>query len=294
MPQNPNWLGPSIPFSASHEPNPRIPTDSHIGPITGPNLPNTGVFGPTDVADLFRRMGLEPDLSQLDPTHGSAEAVTRFLTGGVPDRALRELATTKFLEEASKLDPKVGQAAEYMANKYPRVAAHTQISSIPKVDPNNAAITHITGAPGDYLAGIIPQRIPVEFSNIGLAQKPARVRNTLAHEMTHVAQALGDKDINSKYKLAEKITGYRDNPYEITAKRAGLNAEEDAPRFIPMRDPPEWRNTEVYTAPRGLARIAEQAQSNPGYFGTKKTKADELYQKILAGEMLQKMLNKAK
>lgn len=287
-------------------------------------VPESGAFGPKDLPDFLRRVGNSPApqlvetaltgnpvglmdsvglLSNMLPqgessSYGPSTAITRMTRneGGreVPDLLLRNIMKNKFLESASKYFT-LPREAEKFAEKYPRVAAHMNVRPELMEDLNNAARAHVVEP--EIASGAVEKYgtpIDISFSRRGLSRPPRDIRNTLYHEATHVAQKLGDPDMPLKYRLAKVIVPYKDIPYERTAAVAGLKARDNAERFIPMRDS-MWQSHELqkYTAPRGLMEITD-AKDNPGKYAKKGDKASNLYDKMVAAEMLHSMLTRKK
>lgn len=218
---------------------PITPIPSHARPTSMDAIRKAKSIGPaikgSDVENEFRsplNAKTIPDLMsqygiglQDNFDGGPTEAVTRFLgPTGIPNKLARKIATSKFMQEANKLDPQVGAAAEALANRYPRVAAHTRLSTVPVNSSVAAAQTHSRGNIVNLLRNTEPQRIPVEFSKLGLARSYDNVKNTLAHEMTHVAQVLGlgGENFSNLYTDAQNIIGYQYNPFERSARRRGM------------------------------------------------------------------------
>lgn len=166
---------------------------------------------------------------------------------GVPSKMLREAATDEFLNSAKTLGSEaVTGASQEFANRYPRVAAHIRIN--PKLDMTNdyKAITNIPPF------GHIDAPIDVAYSNRGLSvddREPWEAVDTMFHEGTHVAQALGNKWTDILYKMANKLPGGYDlNPIEQSARMSASLASG-----IPHL------NASSEGAIRGLRKAAEAA-----------------------------------
>lgn len=157
-------------------------------------------------------------LGEMDP----GDVVNPITTGPVAplvsifkNKAAREEATKRFIDEAYKLNPKVGEAAEWVASKYPRVAAHTKVQPEP-----------VTGTFGAQIYTGWPGRMPIEFTHAGLSMKPDHVRGSLMHEVTHGAQKKADpKYFNRLYDKVDEAFGYIRNPYEVGARLRQHQAE---------------------------------------------------------------------
>lgn len=181
--------------------------------------------------DLFG--GDEADVSQMAPV---APLVTLYR-----NPAVRQEFTQKFLEKAKSIYPEhLGPQIEALVNKYPRVAAHTRLSgsqvspegvtewsrAIPNWNTSSEGLTPADGARYKVLL------------NEPLA-KQAGSPDILAHEMTHVAQRLGNKATSKLYDLAmegldtwyrtagypaeyAKTGAYLSNPFERSARDVAL------------------------------------------------------------------------
>ena len=135
------------------------------------------------------------------------------------DAAARAAGTQAFLDSAKEFAknnfaPKVQEAAEYLASKYPRVAAHMKVS--PEMDPMTTAQAYIDWRqPAPY-----PMTYGINASQVGPTYN---AYNTIAHEATHAAQRLGGgAKIPDLYDLATSSVGYADNPFEVTAGNRGM------------------------------------------------------------------------
>lgn len=150
---------------------------------------------------------------------------TQFIRGGVPDRVARELATGDTLERLMAIAPHWAKdkIAAFVA-KYPRVAAHMDVRSTPGMGP----LGRIDIAP--------TAKIPIKGMDKGYGRlytefDPSHLEHTLfseqfpatvAHEATHAAQALGNKDAMNLYKLVQDMLGEAPelNPFERSAMAA--------------------------------------------------------------------------
>jgi hypothetical protein len=169
---------------------------------------------------------------------------------GVPSKMLRQAATQEFVNSARALDePYIENAALEFAHRYPRVAAHMRMQ--PNMDMTNeySAITHVPGYE-------VTAPLKVAYSNRGLARdanSQADALNTMFHEGTHVAQALGNKWTDILYKMGLKLPGgYEQHPLERTARMSASLASG----LLDERASPE-------PALRGLRKAAEAALQNP-------------------------------
>lgn len=151
---------------------------------------------------------------------GVGEAVTLF-----PSVAERLAGTQAFRDEAAKLPQAFQDAGNWLADKYPRIAAH--ISMRPgayDLGPSGMAQMTVKDT----------REIPfaMRFSDQGLqtgAADPNQARGMVAHEATHAAQALGNKDWPTLYNASQAAVGYRNNPFEQTARARQAAAEAGQP-----------------------------------------------------------------
>lgn len=188
-------------------------------------------------------------LGEMDPgdvVNPIASGPAAPLVSAFKSKALREEATKRFIDEAYKLNPKTGEAAEWVASRYPRVAAHTKVQPNPVRGTFNAQI--YTSWPG---------RMPIEFSHAGLEQTANHVRGSLMHEITHAAQKKADpRYYNRLYNKVDEAFGYIKNPYEVGARLRERQAEAMAGGrpFLGTtpRIPDEaWKSRDALNALRG-------------------------------------------
>lgn len=134
------------------------------------------------------------------------------------------------LESAESFPSHIRQALTDFTKRYPRLAAH-----IPRVE-------NIASAGGQYAAGAAtPQVSPNANPRVALGLNPAlkdykAAEHTIAHEATHVADALKqaaasrrygktpdptrveDVPFNSLYNFLNSFKGYWENPMEVKAR----------------------------------------------------------------------------
>lgn len=219
-----DYLEPIAPL-ASHQPNPPVskaviremrPGDS-IPPTRAPEGVSSLYDFSGKIADFLGDIGLDPsDFGNIDK--GPQEAVTRFLmrspVGNIPSTALREASAAKASKYAGYLGPQYKEAYDWFASRWPRVAAHMDIQ--PTLDKTDqflaAARPHINGAQEQTT-------IPIHFSNLTEMMSPHELKSVIAHEGTHVAQTLGNKDFPRLYLNNDSIVGYPNNPFEMSANR---------------------------------------------------------------------------
>jgi hypothetical protein len=227
---------------------------------------DTGVFGPKNLEDLTHRIGnspvptmigaatgnpvsvmdavdilsyLMPQGEQSQSPYGPSQAVTRFLNRGTPNKTLRELSTSNFVKDAGLFyGDMFKEEAKRFASKYPRVAAHMNLSpnamhNMEPISPESAGITSIERFPFNQVdkdsgGTAFGPTLNVKF-NQEIMKDRAQARETLYHEGTHTAQALGNKDMGDLYMHGHDMqnTGndavdYRMNPWERSAFRRGI------------------------------------------------------------------------
>jgi hypothetical protein len=191
-----------------------------------------------------------PFLDYVDPTqasvfdsstHQAVRAVARWLGLDTPqgqalsaamptplvsiykNAAERAVGTTAFQDSARALGSTIGTAADWLAERYPRIAAHM------RVDPELAPAASNFHASVATPYGRVTEPLSMSFSPKGstLAEaSEARARELFGHEATHVAQSLGNHESGALYNAAEKSVGYFDNPFEVTARLRGDASEE--------------------------------------------------------------------
>lgn len=135
----------------------------------------------------------------------------------VPSAALRQEGTKRFLQSAK--DMAIGgleSAAQLFTEKYPRVAAHMNLTK-----DQSYGLPMMAQAKSPY--GKVIE--PVE---VAMSRDQPYPLNVLTHEGTHVAQSLGNSDALRLYDLANehKDLGYARNPFEKAANYAGEAAEQ--------------------------------------------------------------------
>ena len=214
---------------------------------------------PTDVAGLLP-MGTEiqAGASMLSP-----------LISIYKDKAAREAATQEFLNSVKgfvdtnyyDLPDHVkalwSNAAESFAAKYPRIAAHTRQSPLLSEYRTN------TGASAGAAVSTAPDRVrePLTLSLFrnganAIDKDPNLATDMMHHEMTHVAQSLGNRDADALYWAADDVVGYNYNPFETSARLAGAKAVTGAPNI-----PKTPRDIGRSTIAKALAHPAFQTQN---------------------------------
>jgi len=181
-------------------------TDAILGEDPG-HASLTGTSGPRK----FMNAATQTALTAL-PVLG----VTKYLgKGRIPNVGARKEATEQFLDKMSAMGSKEAEAGQFFAKRYPRVAAHMDPQTMSEANQTARGLAHTGQAFVKDEA-----KVPVSIkSNMNIRD----MHNTVAHEGTHVAQVLGmgPNDFNNMYAKANKVAGYKDNPFELSARSAG-------------------------------------------------------------------------
>jgi len=228
-----------------------------IGPMTADNTSSQpfprvmGPEGPKDLGDFIGRVEDLSNLSGLNPTdtgniEGPSEAVTRFVTKGIPDKTARIASTEKYLQSARKF-PTVAPAAEAFAKKYPRIAAHSLIN--PEVYKDTNAYAAMQPYEPGVTEGLIDKYhvpINIHYSKYGIRSSPEQGLRSTFHEGTHVAQKLGlGEAANDLYQNMDQLYGYKWNPAEIGAVRSEFrNTNPPQSGLNKFLDPTGLRDTQ--------------------------------------------------
>lgn len=164
-------------------------------------------------------------------------ALVPYLISIYKTKAARQAGTKLFVDRALDSGSEaLASAAQWFAERYPRVAAHMNL--VPKPIPN-----YVSPLSGEPVAahirtpkGKVERPLDVEITQSGFdrmtptsgntyQRQKAEALNTLGHEGTHAAQALGNSDFNSLYNAMNMVTGYEHNPFEITARARGYSTQ---------------------------------------------------------------------
>lgn len=180
---------------------------------------------PTDVAGLLP-MGTEiqAGASMLSP-----------LISIYKDKAAREAATEEFRNSVQTFIsrnemPDVvrnawGNAADYFASRYPRIAAHVRQSPglhSYALGGQQAGASIIT--PIDKVTA--PMSMHLHSGGISpIERDPREAFDFMFHEMTHAAQSLGNKDSDELYNAAASMLPYKYIPQESTARMGGAKGK---------------------------------------------------------------------
>jgi hypothetical protein len=136
-----------------------------------------------------------------------------------PDKAARLVGNDVANEAASKLPQVFKQAWQEFSGKYPRIAAHAKPYVINPVSAFMTGLEKGTEGVTDIPSGHVTSPVPIGITSTGLTERtsPTDALGLLTHEGTHVAQALGNSDLKTLYRAANKLTGYAQNPFEQAA-----------------------------------------------------------------------------
>lgn len=191
------------------------------GQITDEDESPYGITSPGEMIKLLQAIpGLIPDATDMGG--GATEAVTNFLgPGKIPDKLARMLSTDTFKTKMAAMG--MSKAGDEFAERYPRIAAHMNPSKIEGMIDGKTTW-------GKAMVG----QDPNPTIDVKLNPLSPNLRDTIAHEGTHVAQRLGmGKRMPQAYIDADEIVGYADNPFEQSArsaaKRYGLGKEGRSP-----------------------------------------------------------------
>lgn len=178
---------------------------------------------PTDVAGLLP-MGTEiqAGASMLSP-----------LISIYRNKAERDEGVEAFRQSLKTFTDAIGgsagynwdQAGAWLAKKYPRIAAHLRHAEPPMQEgpmPGFPALAAL-----DNTEGKVYNPMAMALFKPGadaITRNPAMAKFLMAHEATHGAQSLGHSNAMELYDIANEITGYDFNPFEVTANYAGSKA----------------------------------------------------------------------
>jgi len=196
--------------------------------------------------------------------------MTKYIKNGVPDIAERITATEGFKKATGALGERAAAAGESFARRYPRIAAHMGIKELGR-DAQMSGVVDL-----DRMAN------PRQF-DVGL-KRTRDIGDTIAHEGTHVAQALGSgglKNMKSLYNAASdaienqgglmaKARGwsYTYNPWEKSAVRSAARVAQKEAGVKPERAISATREMADL-----IAREPEKSKSRVIYNSIKKSRS---------------------
>lgn len=167
---------------------------------------------------------------------------------------VRKRFTEYFLENAKRLYPEhLVPQIERLTQRYPRVAAHIKLRS-------GTPLTLTQGEQGVTNWGHVIPNEPMGFEGgrfgVTLSKSAAQQAGSpdvLAHEMTHVAQRLGNKQAPELYELAMRglekgpttpgrvsAAAYMENPFERSARITALRATRGGFKGVHQRVPEQF------------------------------------------------------
>lgn len=160
-----------------------------------------------------------------DPSAGAMEMVAPLISI-FKNKAARQVGNKVFDRMADKFPKEFKDAFTQFAERYPRVAAHMRPQLIGKdtyID-GYPEIAAIDPPPTQYFSRTAkgPMRMLVTPEGVRGTEQvgPGFARRTVAHEGTHAAQFLGNKDLPSLNDAVTRLVGYVDNPIEVAARLA--------------------------------------------------------------------------
>lgn len=149
--------------------------------------------------------------------------------------AARRLGTQGFLKKAMDMGEKVFDAANQFAARYPRVAAHMNIS-----DDTTKSGIRLLGGTKTRATTLVPgskvtKPIPVMFNQDFIEDTGENLTGSVFHEGKHVADALGNSNEKELYNLLSSLSevGYQHNPFEVSARNVATRAA--TPELAPTK-----------------------------------------------------------
>jgi len=204
-------------------------------------MPGTKLPKGTSVSDFDLMGGIQAGPASIMPV----------LVSLYKNKILREQATKAFRKTASKLDIPWAIAANRLADKFPRIAAHI-------------ALEQRKLAPDTKAAVMIPRDNPTTWKVIvDKADSLSDATQSMFHEATHVAQNLGNKDAPRLYDAAHNSVGYYTNPFELSAeyianKRASAHRNRILSRITNIWNRTTGVPSKPYNTMEQLRRMAEE------------------------------------
>lgn len=180
------------------------------------------------VNTVKNQLGLTPEAAarRADPVGHLTDNPMALITAYKTPEA-RMVGTDVFRKMVNDLpNSRLQQAGQEFADAYPRIAAHMEPMT---GDPSGVAEGYINTPPGQVK---YPMRTVITPAGVAKTSEPLlgpslyTARAIMHHEGAHAAQALGNKDFNSLYSRANDVVGYDKNPFEQTARWAGMKATE--------------------------------------------------------------------
>lgn len=199
------------------------------------------------------------------------------------DKAAREAGGAIYKEMAEKLGPKVNEALLYFENRYPRVAAHLRPKAMSAAELGSDTARGVAVVPN----GKVTKPITIGISPAGASKSLPDVVNTVFHEGTHGAQALGNSKSDRLYDLADELVLNHQNPLEANAIKKGYNVGQDfaRKRGLDYNVPLDLMHTVKKPYKNAMQQMLDIATENPARAGTngeniKKTIRDIVNQRL--------------
>lgn len=191
---------------------------------------------PKVINDAILPTDVPTDVAGLMPMGTEVQAGTSMLSPLISiyrNKAERDEGVEAFIQTLRKFTDAIGgsagyhwsEAGDWLAQKYPRIAAHLRHTEPPmQAGP-------MPGFPAMAAVGNVEGKVynPIDLALFkpgadSITRDPAMAKFLMAHEATHGAQSLGHSNAMELYDLANDITGYDFNPFEITANYTGSKA----------------------------------------------------------------------
>ena len=196
---------------------------------------------------ILQALGLDNPLETIDGA-GPAQAVTQFVTKGVPNVALRQLGTADFVKRLKRLLPKQEHPSiEDLAERYPRITAHMAVESFPSATKGNTGGRSLAKTSWQEKDRATTRAGMMRGTDAGKTRIPVKFDpefadpTTVAHEMTHVAQALSrPKDIHDLYALSAEVL-YNAQKKMGNSEREALRSAYQGIPFERTARMSEWR-----------------------------------------------------
>ncbi len=197
-----------------------------------PTIPTSqespSVFDPLYEQLIKRFIGSGADVSDIAGLSGPLGIAAPLIAKAPLDiKTIRNIILKNGLNE---INDATKQAVDFATKKYPRLTAHL-------LDVSEASPIEDVQVPGfETLAlhsGLKPthgwtSRIQIDPNAIQKLKSDQpfeeAVAESFGHELTHAGQYLWNMDkMGKRYKAANELLGYKNNPFEVGARRGGEN-----------------------------------------------------------------------
>jgi len=177
------------------------------------------------------------------------------------DKAAREFGGRVYKRLADKFSPTMREAFMQFEQKYPRVAAHMRPVRVTQEMMESPSALGMIEVPPDKVTKRMRVGIPPAGQNQGYFDS----LNTVFHEGTHAAQALGNSDSSDLYDLADELVANDQNPFEVNAIRKGYLAGQKAAKSVGMEYHPPLDLLHNVKGPYkgAMQQMLELAKQNP-------------------------------